>query len=43
MNSQNIGDKLKNNVNAVLTGGDTMGDIIKYFNIDEADKRKKEL
>ena len=41
MNSQNIGDKLKNNVNAVLTGGDTMGDIIKYFNIDEADKRKK--
>lgn len=41
MNSNKIGDKLKTNVNAVLTGGGMMDDIIKYFDIDEADKRKK--
>jgi hypothetical protein len=41
MNSNNIGDKLKNNVNNVLTGGGMIHDIIKYFDIDEADKRKK--
>jgi hypothetical protein len=41
MNSQNIGDKLKNNVNTVLTGGGTMDEIIKYFDIDAADKRRK--
>jgi hypothetical protein len=41
MNSNNIGDKLKNNVNNVLTGGGMTDDIKKYFNIDEADKRKK--
>jgi len=41
MNSQNIGDKLKRNVDTVLTGGGTMDEIIKYFDIDAADKRKK--
>jgi hypothetical protein len=38
---QNIGDKLKNNVNNVLTGGGMIDDIIKSSGIDEADKRKK--
>jgi hypothetical protein len=41
MNSNNIGDKLKINVNNVLTGGGITDDLKKYFDIDEADKRKK--
>lgn len=41
MSTQNIGDKLKININAVLTGGGIIDDIIKSFDIDEADKRKK--
>ena len=41
MSTQNIGDNLKKNVHAVLTGGGMMDDIIKSFDIDEADKRRK--
>ena len=41
MSTQNIGDKLKNNVNTVLTGGGIMEDIVKYYDIDSADKRRK--
>jgi len=43
MNPKNIGDKLKNNVHAVLTGGGTMDDIKNFFDLDEADKRKKQV
>lgn len=41
MSKQNIGDHLKKNVHAVLTGGSITEDIMKYVNIDEADKRRK--
>lgn len=41
MSKQNIGDNLKKNVHAVLTGGGITEDIMKYMNIDEADKRRK--